>query len=209
MSLRATTMSLLTLSLAALALSTPVHAARSFCCTLDNGDRSCGDILPEVCRNRAYSEFNERGNKVRSVDAPLTDAQQAARDAELKKQREADRVALEQQRRDTALLSTFATEKDLDAARDRAVAELERSVKLAQDKLDAAQKDRAKLARDAEFYKNKPLPGSLKDSMARGDAAIKSAQDGVDAKKREIDQLKAKFEADRARLRELRGDKKE
>lgn len=183
-------------------------AARMFCCTDDRGKQSCGDVLPPICQTRAYNEFNERGQKVRAIEAPLTESQQAARDEETKKKRETDRLALEQKRRDQALLSTYAAEKDLDTARDRAVAEVERSIKQTQDKLEAANKIKTKLTRDLEFYKNKPVPAQLKEDIRRNEADVKAQQANIDLKRKEIEELKARFEADRARLKELRGEKK-
>jgi hypothetical protein len=189
-------------------VSSPALAARLFCCNDDNGIRACGDALPEVCRNKAYSEINERGQKVRTQEAPLTEAQQAARDADQKKKREADRLALEQGRRDQALMSTYAKESDLDAARDRQIAEVERSMKQTQEKIDAANKTKAKLAKDAEFYKNKPLPADVKDSVRRNEAEIQTLTAAMESKKKEIEDIKTRFEADRARLRELHKDDK-
>lgn len=199
---------LITFSIAAFCLSAPVaNAAKTFCCLDEQGARYCGDVLPEKCRSRAYTEFNERGQKVRSVEAPLTEAQQAARDAELKKQRDAERVAQEQKRRDVALMTTYATEQDLDVARDRQVREVERSIAQAQEKLATAQKNKAKLSKDKEFYKNGALPDDLKDSLKRADANVAAEEANIATKKKEIDDIKARFEADRLRLRELRSDK--
>lgn len=197
-----TIFSLLTLGLA---LAAPAQASRSFCCSLDDGNRSCGDVLPEVCHNRAYVELNERGVRVRSVEAPLNAAQQAVRDSQLKKQKEADLQALDQKRRDTALLATYATDKELDRARDRLIAELERSIKNAEAKLEAANKEKAKLAKDGEFYKGKGLPATLTGSMRRNQMAIDTEQQSIQAKKKEIEQVTDRFEADRKRLQELRG----
>lgn len=192
-----------------LVMSNQALAARSFCCTDDQGVRSCGDVLPEVCRNKAYVEFNEKGQRVRTQDAPLTEAQQAVRDAELKKKREDDRLALEQRRRDQALLNTYTSEADLDKARDRQIAEIERSVKQLQEKLAAARKTKEKLAKDAEFYKNKPLPADLKDADKRNEADIQAQTSALDAKTREIEDTRSRFESDRQRLKELRTPKDE
>ncbi|QDX81737.1 hypothetical protein B9N43_11015 [Denitratisoma sp. DHT3] len=201
-----TPLSLLALGLA---LAAPAQAARSFCCTLDNGTRACGDILPEACRSRSYTEFNEQGNKVRNVEAPLTPAQQAARDVQLKKQREAEQQALEQKRRDSALLATYATEKELDQARDRLVTELERGIQDSKGKLDDAIKEQTKLAKDAEFYRNKPLPADLKVAQRRNQQALEAERNSIENKKKEIEQVAARFEADRKRLRELRTPKQD
>lgn len=185
------------------------QAARTFCCTDDQSRRICGDVLPDACQKKAYTEFNERGVRVRNVDAPLTEAQQAAHDAELKKKRETERLAVDQKRRDQALLSTYATEAELDSARDRAVKEIERGIKQAEEKLAQAQKTQKKLATDAEFYKGKPLPMELKEQMARNDINVKAQNEAIASKTQQIEQLKAKFEGDRLRLRELHGGNKQ
>ncbi|GAB2180893.1 hypothetical protein DLREEDagrD3_11160 [Denitratisoma sp. agr-D3] len=192
------------LALAIAAVSGPALAARTFCCTDDNGVRACGDVLPETCRNKAYVEFNEKGQKVRSQEAPLSEAQQAVRDAEQKRKREEERQALEQRRRDLALLNTYATEKDLDTARDRQIAEIERSMKQTQEKIEAANKTKAKLAKEAEFYSHKPLPPDLKESIRRNEADIVAQNGALEAKGKEIEETKTRFETDRQRLKVLR-----
>ena len=133
----------------------------------------------------------------------------AARDAELKKKRDTDKLALDQQRRDQALLSTYATEADLDAGRDRAVGEVERSIKQVQDKLDQALKDQKKLSNDISQYKAKgeEVPQDIKEQISRNNLDVKGQQAALVSKNQDIEQIKAKFEADRARLRELRGGK--
>jgi hypothetical protein len=194
-----------------LVLTAPsAQAARTFCCADGQGKRVCSDVLPEVCNNKPYSEFNERGVRGPDHDAPLTDAQLAARDAELKKKRDSDKLALDQQRRDQALLSTYATEADLDTGRDRAVGEVERNIKQVQDKLDQALKDQKKLSSDLAQYKAKgeDIPQDVKEQVSRNNLEVKGQQDALASKKQDIDRIKAKFEADRTRLRELRGGAK-
>src|SRR5215207_6126113 len=93
-----------------LALATPMaKAARTFCCD-DHGRRVCGDVLPQVCASKAYMEFNERGVRGPNHGAPLTAAEQAVQDAAFKKRRATEKLAVDQQRADQALLATYATE---------------------------------------------------------------------------------------------------
>lgn len=195
--------SLLLLGLA----SSAAHAARTFCCTNEKGQQSCGDIVPEACHNRAYVEYNEAGVRVRNVDAPLTKAQQAAKDAEDRRQRELAEALEQQQRADKALLSTYADEKDLYAARDRAVSEIERSIKSAEETLVSLKKTKGKLASETEFFKNKPLPADLKQKISRNQTAMIEQQTAIEGKKKEVEQTKAKFEGYRKRLDELKPKK--
>lgn len=196
--LAATTMLLLGLAAPA------AHAARTFCCVDEKGQQRCGDVLPEACRSRAYFEYNEAGTRVRNVAAPLTEAQQVAKDAEDRKKRDIAEAAEQQRRSDQALLSTYADEKDLDAARDRAVSELERSIKSSEQKLADLSKAKAKLAADIEFYKNKPLPPDLKQKIASNQTAHTEQQAVIAEKKKEVEETRAKFDGYRKRLQELK-----
>lgn len=192
-----------------LAVAVPAaHAARTFCCTDDKNQQRCGDVLPEACRDRAYAEYNEAGIRVRSVARPLTEAEQAAKDIEDRKKRDIAEAAQKQQRADQALLSTYSDEKDLDTARDRAVSELQRSIKSAEEKLADLNKNKAKLMSDTEFYKNKSLPPDLKQKIARNDSALLEQQTTIADKKKEIEETEAKFDGFRKRLLELKAKDK-
>lgn len=200
-----TTISVLVLGLA---LAAPTaKAARTFCCGDGQGKQVCSDVLPEACINKRYSEFNERGIRGPDHGAPLTDVQMAARDDELKKKRETDKLALDQQRRDQALLGTYATEADLDAGRDRALGEVQRSIKQIQDKLDQAVADQRKLSNDLLRYKSRSeeIPQDVNEQLIRNNLEVKGQQAALVSKNQDIEQIKVKFEADRVRLRELRG----
>jgi len=192
-----------------LALVAPAaHAARTCCCADERNQQRCGDVLPEACRSRAYVEYNEAGIRVRNVGRPLTAAEQSAKDAEDKKKRDLAEVAAQQQRSDQALLSTYADETDLNTARDRAAGELERSIKSSEEKLVDLNKAKARIAADAEFFKNKPLPPDMKQKIARNEAALVEQQAAINEKKKELEETKAKFEGFRKRLQELKAKDK-
>lgn len=181
-----------------LMMAPAAHATRLFCCTDDHGTRACGDVLPEMCRSRAYSEFNERGVKVRAADAPLTAAQQAARDAEDRKKAEDEKLVQDQKRRDQALLSTYASEADLDLDKSRKLADFDRSIKQLQERLDGIEKNKANL-------KKQPATPELAEQIRRANSETQTIQAQIDSKKKDIEQITAKYEADRKRYRELKG----
>jgi hypothetical protein len=173
------------------------HAANMFCCSGGDGVRICGDVLPQACYNKPYKEFNERGELVRSNGGPLTAAQKAQKEAELRDKQSKDKLAQETLRRDQALISTYATDRDLDVARARAMADLDRSTQQLQEQLDASTKRRNQLASSATPNKQAQL--------SRLDASIADTQAKLTAKKAEAEQTRQKFDADLARLHELRG----
>lgn len=181
-----------------LMMAPAAQATRLFCCTDDHGTRACGDVLPESCRSRAYSEFNERGAKVRAADAPMTAAQLAAREAEDRKKQEDEKVALDQKRRDQALLATYASEADLDLDKSRKVGDIDRSVKQLQERMDGLEKAKANL-------KKQPQTPELAEQTRRNNSEALTIQSQIDSKKKDIEQISAKYEADRKRYRELKG----
>ncbi|MDA8256062.1 MAG: hypothetical protein M0Z99_10575 [Betaproteobacteria bacterium] len=180
---------------------------RIYCCNDAKGRKVCGDFLPVECHGRAYEERDNRGFVSKSVEAPLSAEQQARRDAEaLKKQEEAKQVA-EERRRTLALLATYSSDKDILAARDRALAEVEKNIKQAQQRLDEADKKKKKLESDKEFYKGKPLPDQVKADIRDNEKEIAAQKAAVAAKTKEADEVRARFDDERKRYLELTGKK--
>jgi hypothetical protein len=181
-------------------LSLPA-AARTFCCSDKAGHRICGDILPVECEDRAYKEIGDKG--IRNVEAPLTAEQKAQRDAEAAKKKEQERALAEQRRKDRALLNTYSSEKDIDALRDRALADQESAGKVTQDKYNAAVKRKQQLDKELEFYAKKPVPANLKAQIRDNDTEIDSQKKALDDRQKDIEATRARFEEDRKRYREL------
>jgi hypothetical protein len=181
-------------------LSLPA-AARTFCCTDKAGHRICGDILPVECEDRAYKEIGDKG--IRNVEAPLTAEQKAQREADAAKKKEQERALAEQRRKDRALLNTYSTEKDIDVMRDRAIADLESTGKVTQDKYNAALKRKQQLDKELEFYAKKPVPANLKAQIKDNETEIESQKKALDDRQKDIEATRARFEEDRKRYREL------
>lgn len=180
---------------------------RIYCCDDAKGRKVCGDFLPPACQGRAYEERDNRGFVAKTVEAPLTAEQQARRDAEMAKQEEAKRKAGEERRRTLALLSTYSSEKDINSARDRALAEVDKNLKQAQQRLEDAHKKKKKLDGDKEFYKGKPLPASVTADVRDNEKEIKAQQATVDAKVKEMEEVRGRFAEEKKRYLELTGKK--
>ncbi|MBI5898049.1 MAG: hypothetical protein HZB40_02340 [Rhodocyclales bacterium] len=181
--------------------------ARIFCCTDDKGTRVCGDFLPLACQGRAYEERDDKGFIAKQVEAPLTPEQQAQREAEKARKEEEAKKAAEERRRNQALLATYSSEKDILAARDRALAEVEKNQKQAQVRLDEANKKKKKIDQDREFYKGKILPEEVKAAIRENEKEIAAQSTAVAAKIKEAADVRARFEDERKRYLELTGKK--
>ena len=180
-------------------------AVRIYCCDDANGSKLCGDFLPKACESRAYEERDNKGYVVNKVEAPLTAEQQARRTAELEKKQAEEKGKAEERRRNLALLSTYATEADIDAARDRALREVDKLIKLAEQAVAEAEKNLTKANNEKEFYKGKTIPADLKSKLRDLEASANAKRTLLAAKKREIGEVKAKYEDERKKYRELKG----
>jgi len=189
-------LSIVLLTLPALAAA---QGRSTFCCNDDRGMQVCSDILPAVCYGRAYREISARGITVRKVEAPLTEEERAQRDAVVAKAKEEERRRIDQERRNRALLATDTSEKDIDFLRDRKIAELEKNIGLAQEKLDEALKRQAKLNEEAEFFKNKEPPPELKASMRDNETEMRIQKNAIDERKKDIAEVRAKYEEEKVR----------
>lgn len=180
--------------------------AKIYCCNDDSGRRVCGDPMPPACQAKAHKEIG-RGGASRDVAAPPTAEQRAAQEAEAARKKEEENRLAEEKRRDKALLNTYSSEKDIDILRDRTMAGAQNGVKEAQGKYDELMKRKKKLEGEAEFYKNKPLPAPLKAQVAENETALKKQQSDIEARQKEIEAVRAKFEDDKRRYLELTGKK--
>jgi hypothetical protein len=192
------------LAIAGLAASGTAMARLSYCCNDANGRLACGDIVPAACHNRAYRVMDEKGRLVREVEAPLTPEQRALREAEKKRKEEEEKRLAEEKRRNQALLAAYPSERDIDIARDRALAEFEKGSAEAQKRLDGARKTKKKLDGEKEFYQKRPMPAELKKQVEENENDLKTLQAAVDSRKEEGEALRAKFEDDKKRYMELR-----
>ncbi len=180
---------------------------RIYCCDDTNGRKVCGDFLPEACQGRAYEERDNRGFVVKQVEAPLTEEQLARREAELARKEEAKKKAAEERRRTLALLSTYSNEKDINSARDRALAEVEKNMKQSQARLEDANKKKLKLDAEKEFYKGKAMPDSLKAQVRENEKEINAQQAAVDGRVKDMEDIRNRFAEERKRYLELTGKK--
>jgi signal recognition particle GTPase len=178
---------------------------RVFCCEDAKGRKVCADYMPPECANRAYEERNPQGELIKKYATPLTPEQQVRHDVELARQEEAKRKAMEEKRRAQALASNYASEQEIDAARDRALAPIEQNLQKTQVKLDAANKVKQRLDRQRQSYKNKPLPEDLQAQIRDNDSELQAQQSAADTYTQEIAKVRSRFADEKQRYLEITG----
>lgn len=186
-------------------LCMPTADARVYCCKDAQGQQVCGDVLPPSCANRSYRELNTQGMTVKQIEAPLTEAQRAKRDADARKAAEEERLVQEQRRRDATLINTYATESDIDSARARRVADIEELLRRLREQQQTLTERYAELEKNKARYTGKPIPGGLKDRLDTTAQDMRQLGEHIAAKERDLLETKARFDEDRKRFRELAG----
>ncbi len=178
---------------------------RMYKCVDAKGKVYYTQVPPPECLGRDTLELDKSGTLIRRGQTPtaLTPAQQKAREAELKKKLEDEERAKEERRKNAALLNTYSSEKDIDDARQRALKEAQAAIAETERRIADAQKRKKELESEKEFYVKKPMPVKLKQDIANNEIDIKNQTELLDAKKKEISVINAKYDNDKRRYVEL------
>jgi hypothetical protein len=159
--------------------------------------------LPAEAAGRANEQLNRQGTVVKREAAAPTAEELAAREADRKRKIEEEAAAREEKRKNQALLNTYASEKDIDEARARALQVNDEAIKDAERKLAEAQKRQKQLAGEAEFFQKKPMPTQLRLDIQNNQNELKSHGELLDAKRKDTVAINAKYDEDKRRYQEL------
>ena len=178
-------------------------AGKLYCCNDASGKQVCGDLMPQECYGRAYREVGDSGRTVRNVEAPLTAEQRAERAAEDERRKVEEAAQQEQRRKDLALLNTYGSVGDIDAMRERALGDVEKSIAAVETRIDELKAQRVKFQNEAEFYKKKQLPPEVQKGLSDADSEIRAQQSIIESKKKEMEAIRAKYDEDERRYLDL------
>ena len=201
--------------LAILAASWVPFAGAAFKCTDAKGITHVGDTPPAGCKEVMMYEVTNTGKVLREIEPTLTPEQAKVRAAELEKKRAADAIAAEQKRKDLALLSTYASEKEFDVARDRNIEPLRGRITSTQERIKAAEKKQKDVQDEMEFYKagkskkGGEMPANLTDDLKRAQSEQTALKSTIAGYEKEIEEIRVKFDADKKRWVDLKNAPKD
>ncbi len=191
----------------ALALAPAAGQERMYKCVDARGKVYYTQVPPPECLGRDTQELNKSGTLIRKNPAALSPAQVQAREAERKKKIEDEERSKEDRRKNLALLNTYSSEKDIEDARTRALKEAQGAIEDTERVIAGAKKRRQELETEKEFYVKKPMPFKLKQEITNNEIEIKNQTSLLDAKKKEISTINAKYDEDKRRYVELTSGK--
>ncbi|HEV8106175.1 MAG TPA: hypothetical protein VGP97_01535 [Burkholderiales bacterium] len=175
-------------------------AAETYRCIAKDGKRYYGSLIPAECQGRPVEQLSTQGVVVKRIDPEGAEKERLAKEAAEARRRQEDSTAREAARRNQALLATYTSEKDIDDARARAMAENTKSVQLVEGRIESIRQQQAGYEKDAAQYKGKgDLPASLQQDLKTAEADLKAQQELLEIKKRESEAINARYDDDKKR----------
>jgi len=172
----------------------------------DKGETHYGEVIPPEYANKDKVQFNEKGREIKQKESKES-ADEAGAGS---KSAEEKQAAIDQRRKDNALVNTYSNEKEIDLARDRNLQQVDARINSIQLILKPAQQDLDNYRKEVDGLKQsgKKIPDSLQSDVTDAENKVaKLKQDLTKAQEKDAS-VRARFEADKVRYRELTGGAK-
>jgi len=187
-------------------------AQAAFRCVDEKGVTHIGDTPPAGCAKVPMYEISRTGTVLRKIDPTPTPEELKKKLEEQARIREEEKLRSEQKRRDWALLSTYASERDIDMSRDTSIEPVNGRIRSARERIVAVEKRQQELEDEMEFYKAgkskstkvREAPPQLVADLERNRAEHAALAKSIAGYEREIVELKAKFDVDKRRWSALK-----
>ena len=172
----------------------------------ESGKVYYGDKIPPQYAKQERKVLNEQGVEVRTLEAARTPEQIAEDERLAEQRREQERIAAERASHDRMLLATFTTEDDMVMTRDGKIAAIDGVLRVTRGRIDKIEENLTDLTREAAELERagKPVPDNLHEQILGARGQVQRYLDYIAGKRREQEDIRAQFEADIRRFRELR-----
>lgn len=175
----------------------------------EHGQVQYSDKAPPSGSKRS-AELSRSGVVLHQSDDLLTPEQRRLRDAALAAEQEDSSKKLEQQRKDRALLNTFADAREIDIIRDRNIEQVQAVILSLQSRKNASERRLAEYQKTANQMlkagKTK-MAQEILDDMADTRNDLQAIDKEMAAREQDVAQIRNKAEADKKRLLELRSER--
>lgn len=180
-------------------------AAKLFKWVDEHGTTHYGETIPPEYANRS-SQTIDKG-KIKNRSDEFDPAKRGAMQEAADKKKADEEAAAEQKRRDNALLNTYSNEKEIDLAQGRSLQLLESRVNSFNTMVRSAKETVDSLHQEVEARQKagKKIFPSLQEEVGSSEARLERLEKDLAQSELEVVNVKARFDADKARFRELKG----
>lgn len=172
----------------------------------DKGVTHYGEIIPPEYADKEKDSLKKSGLLEKRPEKIDQNAVRAKEEAE-KKRLVDNQAAMEQQRRNSALLNTYSNETEIDQALERSVVLINARIdsnkmllKSSQGTLDDLQKEA-----DGRTKANKKVPPSLAKDISMTEARVLKYSTELSKSEEELNAVKTRFENEKALYRKIKG----
>ena len=176
-----------------------------YTCVDAKGKRWTSDRYIAECTDREQKLVGPTGTLRAVVPPTLTAKEREEKDLADKKLAQDAQKRNEEKRLQRALLSRYPNRASHDLDRSKALQSVDDSARLAQLAIEDLQKQRAELAKEAEFYKKDPakMSAKLRRQLEENDNAIAAQQRFVANQDEERKRVNARFDDELVALKKL------
>ena len=169
----------------------------------DKGETHYGEVIPPEYANKDRVQFNEKGREIKKKESAGESDADNSTSAE-------KQTAIDRQRKDKALVNTYSNENEIDLARDRNLQQVEARINSVQLLLKSAQESLSNFIKEADELKRggKKIPDSLQSDIAGGENRVAKLKEDLAKAQEKAASVRASYEADKVRYRELTGSSK-
>ena len=168
-----------------------------------DGVRHSGDTIPPEYAQTQKSVLNAQGVEVHRDEAPKSPEERAAESPKLQEK-------MQRAQHDRFLLTTYTSTRDIERLRDERLAQIDAQIHATNGYIDTIETRLTSLsARALQFkpYSDKAtarrMPDDLAEQLVLGAAEVRSQRSSIDKQKRDMQSVRAQFDADIARYKEL------
>jgi hypothetical protein len=147
--------------------------------------------------------MDNQGRVLKTLQAPPSQEELAAKAAEEERQRDKAKADAEQARKDRILLDSYTTEAEIDLARNRASQALEQQMEIARNYTASLVRRQAELQKHKVELGAKGLAPAEEQELGRLQGEIEVQNASVVQKKQDLDRIIARYAADKRRWQEI------
>jgi hypothetical protein len=172
-------------------------------CLDSTGKRITSDRPIPACTDREQRQLNPDGSVKRVIPPTMTSEERSAAESSERAEHAKRVTKKDEVRRDRNLASRFPNEAAHQVAREAALNDARRAVRLSENRITALALERQPLTDESEFYVGKQIPPKLKQLLDANDAATDAQRSLLQNQQEEIVRINANFDAELERLKRI------
>lgn len=172
----------------------------------DQGTTHYGQTLPPEYAGKDRQILNKSGVIIKTQEV-LTPEERRAKESEVNKIRTDEEEARDRRRYDKSLTDTYSSVDEIELSRSRNLQQVDARINSINSQLKIANNNLLGFQRDVDNLNKSGgnIPASLQDDLKKAQERVQHLQQDLDKYKAEKQAVQARYDADKARYKELTG----